>query len=210
MQQRPISFPDWKQVLADSPLSPSIKAAYLREILAFLRYCKSSRAAATVEVAREFLEWREQVANGPARDALRWFYRQGSRSKGSLPGSGAATDDEHRGASPIHSVPEMVSFVKPGIARAMEPPPAASDLGSQPWERDLIKAVRERGFLWRTEQTYREWAVRFARFIAPRSPYAGTAEDGVPKRGHAENIWLSVRCWGRWLGVPDDNELHCC
>ena len=29
----------------------------------------------------------------------------------------------------------------------------------------------ERGFLWRTEQTYREWAVRFAGFITPRSPY---------------------------------------
>jgi len=59
----------------------------------------------------------------------------------------------------------------------MEPPPAASDLGHQPWERDLIKAVRERGFLWRTEQTYRDWAVRFARFIAPRSPYAAAGED---------------------------------
>ena len=43
----------------------------------------------------------------------------------------------------------------------MEPPPAASDLGSESWERELIKAVRERHFLWRTEQTYREWAVRF-------------------------------------------------
>lgn len=52
----------------------------------------------------------------------------------------------------------------------MEPPPAASDLGTAPWERDLIRAIRERHFLWRREQTYREWAVRFARFIAPRSP----------------------------------------
>ena len=59
----------------------------------------------------------------------------------------------------------------------MVAPPAASDLGSEPWERDLIKAIRERSFLWRTEQTYREWAVRFARFIAPRSPYAATGGD---------------------------------
>ena len=59
----------------------------------------------------------------------------------------------------------------------MEPPPAASDLGAEPWERDLIRAVRERGFLWRTEQTYREWAVRFARFIAPRSPDAASGEE---------------------------------
>lgn len=59
----------------------------------------------------------------------------------------------------------------------MEPPPASSDLGSEPWEKDLIKAIRERGFLWRTEQTYREWSVRFARFIAPRSPYAAAGEE---------------------------------
>ncbi|HWA86307.1 MAG TPA: integron integrase [Opitutus sp.] len=54
------------------------------------------------------------------------------------------------------------------------PPPAAKDLGGADWERDLVAAVRSRGFLWRTEQTYREWGARFARFLAPRSPYAAT------------------------------------
>ena len=38
-------------------------------------------------------------------------------------------------------------------------PPAAGDLGGPDWERDLIKAARERGFLWRTEETYRGWAL---------------------------------------------------
>ncbi|MES1168268.1 MAG: integron integrase, partial [Oleiharenicola lentus] len=41
----------------------------------------------------------------------------------------------------------------------------------------MIREIRERHFLWRTEQTYREWAVRFARFIAPRSPYAAGGEE---------------------------------
>jgi integron integrase len=59
----------------------------------------------------------------------------------------------------------------------MQPPRAASDLGATPWERDLIRVIRERGFLWRTELTYREWAVRFARFIAPRSPYAASGDE---------------------------------
>jgi site-specific recombinase XerD len=59
----------------------------------------------------------------------------------------------------------------------MQPQLAANDLGSAPWERALIRAARERGFLWRTEQTYREWAVRFSRFITPRSPYAAGAEE---------------------------------
>lgn len=59
----------------------------------------------------------------------------------------------------------------------MEPPPAAQDLGATPWEQALIKACRERGFLWRTEQTYRDWAVRFARFIAPRSRCAAGGDE---------------------------------
>jgi hypothetical protein len=45
------------------------------------------------------------------------------------------------------------------------------------WERDLVRTIRERGFLWRTEQTYREWAVRFARFLAPRTPYAASGAE---------------------------------
>lgn len=65
----------------------------------------------------------------------------------------------------------------PVSRRPMEPPPAASDLGTAPWERNLIWAIRERHFLWRREQTCREWAVRFARFIAPRSPYAAGGDE---------------------------------
>src|SRR5690606_9957188 len=57
------------------------------------------------------------------------------------------------------------------------PPKANEDLGGANWERDLIKAVRERGFLWRTEKTYREWATRFAASLASKSPYAATADD---------------------------------
>ncbi len=41
----------------------------------------------------------------------------------------------------------------------------------------MIKACRERHFLWRTEETYRMWAARFARFLAPRSPYVAEAAD---------------------------------
>ncbi len=56
-------------------------------------------------------------------------------------------------------------------------PAAADDPGRTPWERDLIKASRERGLLWRTEETYREWAVRFAAFLAPRTPYVAVGQD---------------------------------
>lgn len=197
MNQRSISFPQWKQVLAASSLSPALKSAFVREILSFLKHCKSARTAATVEVAKQYLDWKEKQGRGPAREALRWFYREGCRTQAApcVPEQSGQTESVLRtpvaaepmaGKTRITSEPAWTADA-PGSAtpaalvqskrRPMEPPPAASDLGSDPWEKDLIKMIRERGFLWRTEQTYREWAVRFARFIAPRSPYAASGEE---------------------------------
>ena len=164
MNARPVSFPQWKEALAQSSLSPQQQAAFVREILSFLKHCKSVRAAATNEVAKQYLEWREKQSSGPAREALRWFYREGRR---------APTPEAPR----VEPKPATAPADRRPSSRPSQPPPAASDLGSTPWEKELIKAARERGFLWRTEQTYREWAVRFARFIAPRSPYAASGEE---------------------------------
>jgi hypothetical protein len=170
MHARPISFPHWKEALAQSSLSPQLKAAFVREILAFLKHCKSARAAATNEVAKHYLDWREKQSSGPAREALRWFYREGRRAL--TPESPQRTPQATDAL-----VPPGVSSGPPPQTRPPHPPPAATDLGSTPWEKELIRASRERGFLWRTEQTYREWAVRFARFIAPRSPFAAGGEE---------------------------------
>jgi integrase len=56
-------------------------------------------------------------------------------------------------------------------------PQAAEDLGGADWEKALIRAARLRGFLWRTEQTYREWGHKFASFLRPRGPYAASGTD---------------------------------
>jgi len=214
MHTRPVSFPNWKEVLAHAALCPLRQAAYTREILTFLRHCKANRTAATVEWAKQYLVWREKQSTGPAREALRWFYREGSRQPATpdaagagewnagptrdaiKPAAGPADPPRECGesASGGHApplAPERESGLRAACStsqpgphgetgpprRSMEPPPAASDLGTEPWERDLIKAIRVRGLLWRTEQTYREWAVRFARFIAPRSPYAASGDE---------------------------------
>jgi integron integrase len=187
---RPITFPHWKAALAQAPFGEPIRAAYTREILSFLKYCKEARSAATVQSAKRYLAWRECQGRGPARDALRWFYREGRNpvrpDNEQSPGSGgsqAADRDEGVPAPALENRlaptrdPAIPPYRQTTPRRPMEPPPAAADLGAEPWERDLIKAIRERGFLWRTEQTYREWAVRFARFIAPRSPYAAAGND---------------------------------
>lgn len=61
--------------------------------------------------------------------------------------------------------------------RSMEPTLGANDVGASDWERKLVEAARRRAFSWRTEETYRMWAVRFARFIEPRKPWvAGGGE----------------------------------
>jgi integron integrase len=61
--------------------------------------------------------------------------------------------------------------------RSELPPAAAGDLGDTDWERALIGAIRRKGFLWRTEQTYRGWAKRFAEFLSPKSPGAAGGDD---------------------------------
>lgn len=170
-------------------MSAPLRAAYQREILSFLRHCKAGHTAATVSVIKQYLSWHEKQSTGPAhspgqaREALRWFYREGRKAAVNNQDYGVGSRYSDQGsAGEVARAPraqqerdEIVPSLR--SPRPMEPPPAARDLGSEPWETDLIKACREKGFLWRTEQTYREWAVRFARFIAPRSPYAVSGEE---------------------------------
>ena len=155
--QAPISFPAWKEALGSAALPPEVRERHRRAIITFLKFCKDSHAPASVVMIRQHLE---AMPDPAAREALRWFYRAAASS-----GSSAETGPERpaSGGAPR--------------ARGNVPPLAASDLGGADWERDLIAAVRARGFLWRTEETYRMWGARFAKFLAPRSPYVATAKE---------------------------------
>lgn len=178
----PISFPTWKDQLTQADLPPSEQEAFRREILSFLRHCKDTHSAATTELAKQYLAVREKLSRGPAREALRWFFREGVRAM-----RAAHARPDERAMRSEHPRPDAPEAHKGWLAlgdvaghprsRRSTPPLAAADLGAEPWERQLVRVVRERGMLWRTEQTYREWAVRFARFIAPRSPYAAEGTD---------------------------------
>lgn len=158
----PISFPDWKTALFEARLDSRTEAAYHREIVSFLRHCKLRRSPATVEIAKSYMEERERQTAAPVRGALRWWFRAARRV-----GDGGRTSGQN--ASRVESAPAGQP--------SREPPSAAQDLGATSWERALVKAARERGFLWRTEETYRAWSSRFARFIAPRTPHAAEARD---------------------------------
>ena len=48
------------------------------------------------------------------------------------------------------------------------PPLGRHDLGKVDWERRLIERVRTLHLAWRTEQTYRDWNWRLAKFLEPK------------------------------------------
>lgn len=188
----PISFPSWKSVLTqDMAVAPDLKGRYERAIIGFLAECKRRREPASIEVARQYLDGIGAAEWSVERKALRWFVRM---AKAAARGGGAAI--EYRGdggargkttgaVAPVIGESDVgrQSDVAQGVfapgkeRRALVPRPAAQDVGGTAWERDLVKAMREEGFLWRTEQTYREWAMRFARYLEPRSPYAAAGEE---------------------------------
>ncbi len=161
----PIRFTGWKEALEREKISPARRDLFRASVIRFLRSCKTGRVPASVRTIRIYL------ANGNERDreALRWFFRASSR---------AASD---AGAVESTAIAKPVPLSDPSprrdSLRSTVPPLAVSDQGGADWERDLIQAVRSRGFLWRTEETYRMWAARFAQFLRPKSPYAATAED---------------------------------
>lgn len=200
MDNRPVSFSRWKQALASAGLSAGTQAAYVREIITFLKHCKTLHVPATVLLAKQYVEKQERLRSGPVRLALRWFFRaakaQPQRSQlDDRAGSRQLTAQAKAGpeesvlestrstqlpeqASPGDDAPgaETPTTVRPSVLRPMQPKPAHNDLGGPAWEQALIQTMRLRGLLWRTEYSYRAWGRRFARFIAPKTPYAAGAE----------------------------------
>jgi len=57
------------------------------------------------------------------------------------------------------------------------PPLGRTDLGRADWERRLIQRLRLLHLAWRTEEAYRGWAWRLARFLGNRPMSAATGED---------------------------------
>ena len=188
-----ISFPEWAGVLArDGEIPAARREAYRGAIIAFLGFCKRRHAGASVILIKAYLAQVPEQARSAAREALRWWYRaaqgtrqgggrQTSRNEGGAPAPEATHGAENPGGvrHEVADGSENRSYRQHRQA-GVPPPRAADDLGGPDWERDLIRACRERGFLWRTEETYRGWAGRFAAFLRPRSPYvAGREEVGA-------------------------------
>jgi len=193
-----ISFPDWKEALA-KVTSGAERTAQEQAIFGFLHFCKVCHVPASIEAAKLYILKREAQArkrDEGLREALRWFVKAGrtfvdqksgirsqrprAGSEGPEGGNQTLATGESAKSDGIEPASEpKAPFALPGIkiAKSDHAPKAADDLGGADWEQDLIRAIRAKGFLWRTEQTYRSWAARFAKYLLPRSPYVATGAE---------------------------------
>lgn len=186
-----ISFREWHEVLAKADFPFGVRTQMQQGIFGFLRFCKGKCAPASVMLAKLYIEELEAQAGSrdeSLRAALRWFVTKGVwRQKPAggpvapaKPVQGCGIAQAHAQKSEgIVSIGKGVDDIQERARRLPQEAAqlAAQDVGGANWERDLIKAMRIKGFLFRTEQTYREWAVRFAGFLRPRSPYAASGAD---------------------------------
>lgn len=151
----PVSFAQWGDILADAPLSERTKGEFFHDIRRFLHHCHRLHSPTTLLLAKDFVQGIPDPERDRIRAALRWFFEAAQRE----------------------SVPDEVRPRRAFSSNASPPPAAKDDLGGADWERDLIAALRRKGFLWRTETTYRQWAARFAAHLRPRSPYNAQGSD---------------------------------
>jgi len=176
MDNQPVSFPEWKQALAQAGLSRAGEVAYIREIITFLKHCKTLHVPATVLLAKQYVEKQERLRTGPVRVALRWFFRTAkaaaasernpdrsstsfrvtgglNQSSGRGPRADVESQEtEHTGGvarTPGAQEDRVEGIPGPSGLRPMQPKPARDDLGGPDWERALIKTMRLRGLLWR-------------------------------------------------------------
>lgn len=182
MDNLPLSFPAWKEALARAGLSESEQDAYRREIISLLKYCKTQHVPVTVRLAKQYVEQQEPLRTGPVRAALRWFVRAARSLDDACARNrdGAQSDSKPNITDVSRSESAAPMGGPPGhrrTLRPMEPKPAGQDLGGPDWEQTLVKTMRLRGLLWRTEYSYRTWARRFANYLAPRSPHAASGAD---------------------------------
>lgn len=155
----PVDFAGWMEALGSGFADEGVRRRMKSEILAFLGACKRERCPASIGFARQFSANANETADSYSlrREALRWFVSIG-RYK-----------------------PDLAKLAEACSVRRWEdasvPPMAENDLGRVDWEVQLIRALRTRGRLWRTEQTYREWSWKFATWLKPLSPYAAGPGD---------------------------------
>ena len=143
-----VSFPTWRKVLEAQALPEKVKRDFHRDIIGLLRACKDAHRPVSVGFIRWFLGRRglTELERQYEREALKWFFQEAKRVGGVV---------RQVGAFRPPAVDVAALEAQPRRNAGMPPPMAASDLGGTDWEQALVSAMRQRGFLWRTEP--RKW-----------------------------------------------------
>jgi len=143
-----VIFAHWRETLHSSGLPRQVQAAYENGIGRFLEFCTLTAQSVTRQSASNFLSdaHRRQLAPPDGR------WEQGL--------DWFFVNGQHSSALQPDGVPS--------IGRA--------DTGCALWERRMIERLRLQHYSWRTEQTYREWARRFAQYTGSPDLAQATGE----------------------------------
>ena len=202
MNEITIRFENWQKVLRET-VPVRLQTAYHEAITKFRYWLWEKGKAANVTAFKEHLAWKQSYLppeNFALRQAaLRWYYHQGEKIPATQPGrAGSAPGQTSLQGGPPARKGSAAAMETAGRPPGSAPPPAAvrreltmndvpplakADLGGPPWERTLVRRIRELHLAWRTEKTYRHWAWRCLRFCQPA--------PGVPLSDEDLRRWLS-------------------
>jgi integron integrase len=152
----PVSFPGWREVLHSEIGDPRKLSGMEQDIFAYLRFLEVNSRRASVESVLDYLHHLEEQGQktDSVRASLRWFFKSAGAQSGAL-----NTFRPERSAGQ-----HFIDIERP-------------DTGLTVWEKKLVTAIRRKHLQWRTEQTYRAWARRFAIWLEGRPVEdAGEAE----------------------------------
>ena len=151
----------WAESLRRETLPEAEKEIYRGVIRQFLGHCRGTGQGVTVASARAFMEEARLAGEVPSGAEAGW-------------------------KAGLHWYFRAARHPKEA-ARCGVPPLAAGDWGRTDWEKRLIERLRVLHYQWRTEQTYRGWAWRLARYLEPRP----VAEAGGQELGEFLT-WLAT------------------
>jgi len=144
-----VTFANWLETLHQTNLPKAAQAGYEMAIRGYLDYCRHNHVSATAESARAFMA--DAQRRGLARNPELW--KQGLNW---FFIEGRKISSQHLPGTP-------------SIGQA--------DTGKSDWERRMIARLRLGHYSWRTEQTYREWARRFAQSRGEKAMEEATGEE---------------------------------
>jgi site-specific recombinase XerD len=152
----PVSFHGWREVLQAECTEPAVLHAREGDIFAWLKFLNASHRRASVEAVLDYLHALEEAGENTnsVRSSLRWFFKTAAIQRG-----------EENTDSPAPPLQEHIIAVE------------REDKGGPPWEQLLVTVIRRRHLQWRTEETYRGWAHRFASWLRGRPIEEARAED---------------------------------